>query len=183
RLGRPRGLIRYDSQNAFAGRETRWIRPRTLLYGLLLLVGAGVATWALSTIHTGSFSVTRLPGAPYLVDAGTIRDQFLVRLVNKRPEPATFVVTTAGGPAEFRQSGFEAPVTVPAMGEEVRPLILQQPRSSYAGPFRFKVDVRDVAGNYRLEREVEFLGPDARLLREDEAGGKPGKDETAPNLR
>ncbi len=64
RLHRPRGLIRYDSQNAFAGRTTRWLRPRTILYGVLLLIGASVATWALSTVHPASFGVTRMIGAP-----------------------------------------------------------------------------------------------------------------------
>jgi cytochrome c oxidase accessory protein FixG len=171
RVGRPRGLIRYDSQTAFARRRTRWIRPRTVLYGVLLLVGASVATWALSTVHAGSFSVTRLPGAPYLVDAAAVRNQFLVRLVNKRPEPATFVVQVTGGSSDLRQSGCEQPVVVPAMGEEVRPLILQQPRSAYTGPFQVDVQVRELAGRYELRRQAEFLGPEAALLREQEKGG------------
>lgn len=168
RLQRPRGLIRYDSQNAFAGRPTRWLRPRTLLYGVLLLVGASVATLALSTVHPASFGVTRMTGAPYIVDAETVRNQFLVRLVNKRPGPATFILTVTQLPDGIRESGFEQPVVVPAMGEEVRPLILQQLRPRYTAPFRFAVHVRDRDGNYELVREVEFLGPEARLLREEE---------------
>ena len=55
------------------------------------------------------------------------------------------------------------------MGEEVRPRILQQARLRYAAPFKFEVRVRDQAGNYELTREVEFLGPEAQLLREEEA--------------
>ncbi len=169
RLQRPRGLIRYDSQNAFAGRTTRWLRPRTLLYGVLLGIGAAVATWALSTVRPASFGVTRIPGAPYIVDAETVRNQFLVRLVNKRPEPATFVLTVAQLPEAIRLSGFEQPVVVAAMGEEVRPLILQQLRARYTVPFKFIVQLRDRDGKYQLSREVEFLGPEARLLREEEA--------------
>jgi cytochrome c oxidase accessory protein FixG len=172
RLGRPRGLIRYDSQNAFHGRRTRWLRPRTLLYGLLLFLGASVATWALSTVHSGSFGVTRLPGAPYVVDATAIRNQFLVRLVNKRSEPVMFVLTVRSVPEGLRQNGFEAPVVVPAMGEDVRPLILQQTRARYTGPFHFEVEVSDRNSSYHLTRDVEFLGPEAALLREDEAAQK-----------
>ncbi len=168
RLARPRGLIRYDSQNAFAARATRWIRPRTVLYAALLLAGAGVSTWALSTVHPVSFGVTRITGAPYIVDAASVRNQFLIRLVNKRPGPSSFILTLSGLPGNIRLSGFEQAVVVPPMGEEVRPLILQQPRESYAAPFVFEVHLRDVAGNYELKRAAEFLGPDARLLREEE---------------
>ena len=37
-------------------------------------------------------------GAPYFVDAGSVRNQFLVRMVNKRAEPARFVLSIRRGP-------------------------------------------------------------------------------------
>lgn len=168
RLQRPRGLIRYDSQNAFARRSTRWLRPRTVLYGILLLVGAGVASWALSTVRPANFGITRIIGAPYIVDAANIRNQFLVRLVNKRAEPAYFRLHLNRAPADLRQTGLTAAVELPALGEIVQPLVLQQPRASYTGPFIFEVRIEDEAGRFHLERDVEFLGPDPRLLREEE---------------
>ena len=168
RLHRPRGLIRYDSKNAFAGRVTRWLRPRTLLYGVLLFIGASVATWALSTVRPANFGVTRITGAPYLVDAGFVRNQFFVRVVNKRTAPARFVVRVNRAPADLRQTGLTAPVEVPPLGEIVQPLVLQQPRVNYTGPFIFEVRIEDAAGKFHLERDVEFLGPEARLLREEE---------------
>jgi polyferredoxin len=170
RLGRPRGLIRYDSQAAFVGGRTRWLRPRTVLYFILLLVGATVATWALSTIRPANFGVTRMTGAPYIVDESNVRNQFLVRLVNKRNSAARFLVRVDDVGRDVRRLGFEQAVEVPALGEVVQPLILQQRRLSYTGPFRFEVRVGDVAGKFHLERKVEFLGPEARLLREEEAG-------------
>ncbi|MEY4940159.1 MAG: hypothetical protein RIQ93_1894, partial [Verrucomicrobiota bacterium] len=67
KLHRPKGLIRYDSHASFTGGRTRWWRPRTFLYGALLLVGALVATWALSTVRPANLGVTRMTGAPYIV--------------------------------------------------------------------------------------------------------------------
>lgn len=168
RLQRPRGLIRYDSQAAFTGERTRWLRPRTALYGVLLLVGAGVATWALSTVKPVSFSVTRITGAPYIVDANFVRNQFLVRIVNKRTTPARFLVQLDDIPDGLRQTGFTAPVEVGPLGEIVQPLVVQLPRHDYKKPFNFEVHVSAARGDFTLEREVEFLGPDARLLREEE---------------
>jgi cytochrome c oxidase accessory protein FixG len=169
RLGRPKGLIRYDSQNAFQGRSTRWLRARTILYFILLIIGAAVASWALSTVKPASFGVTRMTGAPYIVDEGTVRNQFLVRIVNKRNTATRFEVRVSHTPAATRHLGFEAPVEVPPLGEFVQPLVLQQTRGAYAGPFKFEVGVVDAEGKFHLEREVEFLGPEARLLREEEA--------------
>ena len=172
RLQRPRGLIRYDSQNKFVGRATRWIRPRTILYFMLLMVGASVASWAVSTIRPANFLVTRMTGAPYIVDATTIRNQYFVRIVNKRNVPARFVLKLERTPAGVRQSGFAGLVEVPALGEIATPLILQQPRGDYAGPFNLNVRVEDERGTFHLERAVEFLGPEARLLREEEEDKK-----------
>jgi cytochrome c oxidase accessory protein FixG len=168
RLHRPRGLIRYDSQNGLNGKPTRWVRPRTLLYALLLSVGAGVAGWAISTIKPANLGVTRMVGAPYIVDRDYIRNQFLVRLVNKRNTPARFVLALEHAPAHLRQSGFDGAIEVPALGELAVPLILQQPRQDYRGPFNFAVRVQDERASFHLERMVDFLGPEARLLREEE---------------
>ncbi len=168
RLKRPRGLIRYDSQNAFAGRATRWLRPRTALYGVLLLIGATVATWALSTIRPANLGVTRITGTPYVVSEDFVRNQFLVRVVNKRNVSARFVLELRDGPANLQQTGFTAAVEIGPLGEVVQPLVLQQPRLAYVGPFHFEVRIADESGTFHLERKVEFLGPEARLLREEE---------------
>lgn len=168
RLNRPRGLIRYDSQMGFQGRRTRWWRPRTLIYGVLLGIGATVATWALTTVKPANFGITRMTGAPYIVDDTSVRNQFLVRIVNKRNEPARFMLQVHGGPSGLRTIGADSPMVVGPLGEVVQPLVLQQPRQSYTGPFHFELHVQDAARKFKLQRAVEFLGPEARLLREEE---------------
>jgi cytochrome c oxidase accessory protein FixG len=178
RLQRPKGLIRYASQTALEGGKTRWIRPRTVVYTVLALVGAAVATAALSTLKPASMGVTRLQGAPYFVTAETVRNQFLVRLVNKRPEAQRFVVTVVADRAGVVQTGFTSAVELDAMGESVAPLVLQVPRRQYEGPFEMVVQVSDEAGTYRLQRKIEFVGPDPALLREEEAAvGRKEREE------
>lgn len=167
KVHKPKGLIRYDSQSGLAGTNTHWLRPRTLLYGVLFLIGVAVTGWALSTVKTAAFSVTRMTGAPYFVTEDTVRNQFLVRMVNKQSEPALFHVQLNAGTA-LQQNGLTEPVTVAPMGEDVRPLIVMMPRRDYQGPFAFTLTMTDAAGAVSLAKEVEFLGPDARLLREEE---------------
>jgi len=124
KLHRPRGLIRYDSQKAFSQQRTRWIRPRTVVYFILLMVGASVATWALSTVKPANFGVTRMTGSPYILDDASVRNQFLVRIVNKRNSPATFSLKIDDAPAGLERIGFAAGVDIGPAGEPGQPAVV-----------------------------------------------------------
>jgi cytochrome c oxidase accessory protein FixG len=169
KVGRPRGLIRYDSLVALAGGRTRWIRPRIIVYTVLLVIGVAVATLAFTSVKPANFMVMRMTGAAYFVGPDVVRNQFMVRLLNKRSVPTTFVVTLRGLPAGARQSGLTEPVTLAPMAEQVAPLVVSVDRARYAGPFHAELVVGDQAGTFTLARPVEFLGPDARLLQEEDA--------------
>ena len=41
-------------------------------------------------------------------------------------------------------------------------------RAQYPGPFRFQLRVRDSTGRFDVSREVEFLGPEANLLEQED---------------
>lgn len=168
KVHRPTGLIRYDSLVGFAGGITRWFRARTVVYGVLLLCGAAAATFAFSTVKPLNFQIYRMNGAAYFVGADEVRNQFMVRLVSKSTAPATFRVSTEGLPAGVRQTGFNASVTLAPMAESVSPLVLLIERKAYHGPFKFTVKVLNPATALTLSREVEFMGPDARLLEEED---------------
>lgn len=168
KLKRPTGLIRYDSLAAFAGGKTRWVRPRTIIYFILLLIGITVASFAFSTVKPANMIVFRMSGAAYFVDREDVRNQFMLRIVNKRNEPVTYLVSLSGVPDEVKQSGFTAPVTVAPLAEQVSPLVLMVERKHYSGPFKFTVKVQDAQKTFTLERQIEFLGPDARLLEQED---------------
>lgn len=169
KIKRPTGLIRYDSLVAFRGGLTRWIRPRTIVYGFLLVVGMVVAGFAFTTVKPANFMVMRMTGAAYFVDRDDVRNQFLVRLLNKRNEPVDFVVSLEGLPAGVTRSGLNEPVTVAPLAEQIAPVVLLVDRKHYRGPFSFTLRVSDAAGTFSLARDVEFLGPDARLLQKEDA--------------
>lgn len=172
RVHKPKGLIRYDSQNRFSGKATHLLRPRTILYSILLLIGMSVSTWALTSLKPANVGITRITGAPYFVDTDTVRNQFLVRLINKGSVPNDFVISVSA-PVPVEQSGLVQTLTIDSLGEEVRPLILRVPRSTYEGPFTFTLTVTDLKNSFQITREVEFLGPDAYLLREDNEAQSP----------
>lgn len=167
KLDRPKGLVRYDSLNGLEGKKTKWVRPRTILYSVLLLVGMTVATLAFSSVRPANMSVTRITGAPYIVSDETVRNQFLVRVVNKQDQSESFVLDLFGGPADLGVTGFTESVEIGPLGETVLPIVLQVPRATYAGNFTLTVSIHDTDDEYTLEREIEFIGPDPKLLRAD----------------
>ncbi|MBA4138322.1 MAG: cytochrome c oxidase accessory protein CcoG [Opitutus sp.] len=169
KVKRPTGLIRYDSLVGLNGGKTRWMRPRTILYGVLLLIGIAVASFAFSTVKPVTFMVTRMSGAAYFVGRDDVRNQFLVRLLNKRNVPTNFIVTLQDLPAHVQQNGFSAPVAVGPMAEQVGPLVLVVDRKFYTGPFKATLVIQDETKAFTLSRPIEFLGPDAQLLQQEDA--------------
>jgi len=175
RVHRPRGLVRYTSQVALAGKPTRWFRPRMILYTVLLLAGIGVASWALSTVRPAAMSVTRMVGAPFYLDTQGVRNQFMLRIVNKQTEAVRFIVEVDELPDGVVRSGFEGLVEVAPLGEIVQPLVLSQPRERYEGQFHFIVRLSDDRNSFKLSKEAEFVGPEAKLLHAFDAERASGK--------
>ena len=83
RLGRPTGLIRYDSLNGFEGRQKRFFRPRVFLYLGAALLGLLVCALMAFNLSPVDIHVSRGSGAPFIIDGEQVRNRFLVRLVNK----------------------------------------------------------------------------------------------------
>jgi cytochrome c oxidase accessory protein FixG len=92
KVGQPKGLIRYDSEVALEGGKTRLIRPRTIVYAALGLLGATVFSIALYTRTSFEAGITRLVGAPFILESGNIRNQLRVHVLNKQSTPAEFDV-------------------------------------------------------------------------------------------
>ncbi len=168
KVDRPKGLIRYDSHVGFGGGARHWVRPRTIVYLVMLCIGITVAAFAFSSVKPANFMVMRMSGAAYFVGADVVRNQFMVRLLNKHNDAAVFHVSLTGLPKGVTQNGFNVPMTIGPQAEEVSPLVLVVDRKHYTGPFKFTLIVQDAAQSFTLSREVEFLGPDARLLREED---------------
>jgi hypothetical protein len=94
-----------------------------------------------------------------------VRNQFLVRVINKRNEPASYRLELVGeAPAELKATGLDQVLTVGPMGEEQKTLVLSLPETVFQKSFRLKVKVTDAArGDSMTTRVMEFLGPDPRL--------------------
>lgn len=165
KLKRPTGLVRYDSYVGLKGGKTRFIRPRMIFYSFMLLAGLAAFGFAATRISPLRASAVRMIGAPFYVADGVVRNQFLVRVINKRNEPVSYRLELVGeAPAELKATGLDQVLTVGPMGEEQKTLVLSLPETLFQKSFRLKVKVTDAArGDSMTTRVMEFLGPDPRL--------------------
>jgi cytochrome c oxidase accessory protein FixG len=95
KLGRPRGLVRYDSQRGLEGGGRRFWRPRVALYAGLLVLGIGVFGFSASRRAAFEADVLRVQGSAYTLAGDAVTNAFVVHLVNKLPATATFTIAAA----------------------------------------------------------------------------------------
>jgi len=167
-LDRPRGLVRYASMNNLAGKPTRWLRPRIFLYTALLAVGLGVMLFSLTKLRPFQTGFVRLPGPSYYVDPVkmAVRNQFQVRLINKRMIPQTFRITLEGAPAAATLTGPETDFQLGPQEERLVAAIVEIPRASYQGRQPLVLRITSEPGGHVVRKKFEFTGPDPRLLDE-----------------
>ena len=109
-VGRPRGLISYDTLSNSAaraeGRPTLWtaIRPRTVVYALILLVIAAIMSGTLLLRPRLDISIER-DRAPLFVELsdGAIRNGYTVKISNMTRNTRSYALSVTGIPEALVQ--------------------------------------------------------------------------------
>jgi cytochrome c oxidase accessory protein FixG len=175
KVGRPRGLIAYDTvanQEAMACGKTaprKLVRPRTVLYAALLALVCAImlAAWLSRTVLEINVIQDRNPPYVRLSDGG-IRNGYTVKILNKLHEPREFELKLGGLPG--------ASLTIVGMEGEARPLIrvstddlrelrvfVAQSREAVStgdgGIVPFTLVIRDIASGLETVRTAKFAKP------------------------
>lgn len=162
RLRRPPGLVRYASLRELAGGRTRFIRPRTLLYAGLLLVGATVAGISLLRVQSLGFKLSRQPGADlYDVSGPVITNVYRAKVINKGDRAEHYFIEAEGGPAGLRIINADAGFELPPQAEVALPVAVQLPRADWKGGFDYHLRVRTADGRSAVRQKAHFIGPEA----------------------
>ena len=129
KMGYPPGLIRYTTENALArGYDTKamWrrvFRPRTLIYGAVLLAITGAAVGSLAMRNPLKVDVIRDRGSLAREAApGVIENVYRVQLMNTDEKPRQFTIQAAGLPG-LKVVGVEQPIALDAA--ETRPIAVR----------------------------------------------------------
>jgi cytochrome c oxidase accessory protein FixG len=148
KVGKPRGLIRYDTTHGMAGEKTRVFRPRVLVYTALLL--GIVAASALSLYLRVPLKVDIIRDRAAIareVEGGLVENVYRLQVMNTTEQARAYLVTVSGLPG------------IHLWGE---PIIGIGAASSRLVPFKVRVPVGAVPpGTHPIEFEVNGMGVDA----------------------
>jgi cytochrome c oxidase accessory protein FixG len=99
KMGYPRGLIRYTTQNALDGKPSRVLRPRTLIYTGLLVLLFGAFLFALFSRNPLTLDVIRDRNAIYRETAdGLVENVYILKVLNKSDQPQEIRLSVEGLP-------------------------------------------------------------------------------------
>jgi cytochrome c oxidase accessory protein FixG len=161
KVGRPEGLVRYDSLNGLEGNPKHVGRPRLFFYG-------GIATlWLIGSVlafaQSASFeaNVLRHTGAPFVVIDGQVRNSMRIHLVNKTGDKQTFLVEPES------ESGIEyivpqRRVELESLGSTYLPVLAVLPEDQMQPGLKVQVTISmDGHEGRKSSRVVEapFVGP------------------------
>lgn len=90
KVKKPKGLIRYASQNGLAGEVSRILRPRVVAYAVLITALVSALLVVGGSRKLADMTVLRGIGAPFVVQGDTIRNQIRVKIESRGSDPQTF---------------------------------------------------------------------------------------------
>jgi cytochrome c oxidase accessory protein FixG len=160
KVGKPKGLIRYSSQDSLAGKRPRLLRARTVLYPLAFTVFFGGFLIALATRSPADVTLLGAIGAPFATDAaGDVVNQVRIKIANRTGEDREYRITYVDEPGA-RLIAPENPVRVAAGHSITTTVFVVQPAERFHdGERRVRFRLSDGVG-FTREFVWRLLGPE-----------------------
>jgi cytochrome c oxidase accessory protein FixG len=162
RLGRPRGLVRYDSQAGLAGEPGRVLRPRVFIYGGLLL-GLGCALLGLlGTRRPAEVTLLRTLGVPYIERGQDVEVHARVKVLNRTDGPRTYRVELGPSAPGVALARPVPPLPLAPDASGVAEVALLAPRAAFVGGRAAASLVVAEDTGFTTTVEVSLVGPQGR---------------------
>ncbi len=161
KMGYPRGLVRYTTENAMQGTATHVVRPRTIMYTILLGLLALGLVYAIAQRTPLELDIIRDRNSLYRETAdGLVENVYILKIINMDKQDHRYRLTVSG--AEGLQLIMQHPViTVPAgevlglpVSVRADPVVLERAASE----IKFSLVAEDNPDLSRTEK-ARFLGP------------------------
>ncbi|MGE5472390.1 MAG: cytochrome c oxidase accessory protein CcoG [Bacteroidota bacterium] len=166
KIGQPRGLIRYSTENALARHLTRKeifshiIRPRILLYTAILVLITGLSGWFLA--HRIPLKVDIIRDRSTLAreaDDGQIENIFTLQIMNTEERPHRYKVTVDGLPGVTILDNHDVDVPAATL-QSYMAIVRAQPDAGNKGanPIHFAIVAEDNP-DIKVREKASFMLP------------------------
>lgn len=161
KLGRAPGLIRYDTENGLAGMKSAYIRPRVILYALILTVFFSVLGYRLT--HRQYLEAQVLRGAqdaPFSILAdGRIVNHLHIHLSNKTKKLESIRIFLVEQNSDIEMILPVNPFPIPPESLQTAPVFINFPaRALHDGKKKIQIQFAGSDGFSKVS-EVTLLGP------------------------
>lgn len=159
RIDKPRGLIRYGSQQSLEeGKQVGLLRARVLLYPALIAVFVSALVVVGARQASADVTVLRGIGAPYVEQQDGVRNQLRVKIENRSGQARDYRIELLNAP-DLQLIAPEIPLPVAHGTHRTTTVFVLAPRTSFAGGKRtVRLRVSDGSG-LEHEQEYQLLGP------------------------
>ncbi|HSE11985.1 MAG TPA: 4Fe-4S dicluster domain-containing protein [Rudaea sp.] len=161
KMGYPRGLIRYTTENMLTGRKRRIVRPRTAIYATILAALLSAFAWGIAHRSPVIVDVLHDRNALYRETAdGGIENGYTIKLVNKtdRPQRLHIEIEDEDDLHIVGKTQFDVPA-----GEVANvPLTLHADRGEIHGMHHVELRVRNDDESVDIEHKSEFFAPEEK---------------------
>jgi polyferredoxin len=160
KVGYPHGLIRYTTQNQIDGKAARVLRPRVMIYAVLLLAMTG--GWVYGVMHRSPLmaEVLRDRNAMYSETAdGDIQNAYTLKLVNKAQQPHRFVIDVTSKDVAGIALGGGARTVSAQSGEVISVPLTVVADAEVSGRRDIVFHVRDIDSDASINVNSSFFGP------------------------
>jgi len=160
KVGRPAGLVRYDSQRGFEQGTRRFLRGRVLFYAILMLMGIGAFSFAITKRKPFESNLVRAIGMGYKLDGDRVHNIFELHLINKRPGQRSFQVRELG-PKDAEIVVAIREIVLEPMQDLRIPVHVFLPRAAFQAGLRCELEITCVEPEGVLQQfaTAPLLGP------------------------
>ena len=157
KVGYPKGLIRYSTQNAIDGKPSRVLRPRIVVYGTILL--ALMLAWAWGVTHRTPLiaEVLRDRNALFRETAAGIENGYTLKIVNKTDRAQRYRIAFSSDTDGLSMR--EAPTVEVAAGSVASQALTLVAPAGTRGRHPLHFEISELDGKARETVESSFFGP------------------------
>ncbi len=157
--GMPKGLIRYTTEHSLSGKPSRILRPRVILYALVLfglITGFVTAFMMRSPI---SINVLHDRNTFYrMVDSNTIENVYTLKIMNKGRETAQYQLSASGLPELSVVTDVDSDMLQAEPGQLISvPIKIRAPKK-IANQRIHNILLSVMSGQHKNSEEVKYFG-------------------------